>query len=260
MKDKPLLSILIIAYNEEENLPRLFDSLKFLRVPYEVVVVDAFSQDRTVEVARSRGARVFQRKWEGYRKQREYALSLARGRWILFLDADEWLTPKVGEEISRIVEEDGPCDGYRLKRRNVYLGRVQRKTPEKIERLGRRDRMSIAGKYVHERPFIEGKVCDTKHYILHLPYRNLEHHWEKNTRYAYLSALEKFERGRKSTWVDLTIRPILTFFKHYFLQLNFLDGTRGLIYTVSQSWYVFQKYAFLKEMWLTKSSHSDEGQ
>ncbi len=253
------LSVLIIAYNEEDNLPRLLDSLSLIGVPHEVVVVDAFSQDRTVEIARSRGARVYQRRWEGYRKQREFALSLARGRWVLFLDADEWLTPEIAREITRIVERDGPCDGYRLRRRNVYLGKLQRKLPEKIERLGRRENMSISGLYVHERPAIKGRVCTTKHYIMHLPYRDLKHHWEKNTRYAYLSALEKYERGRRAGIVDLTLRPFATFLRHYFLQLNFLDGWRGLVYAVSQSWYVFQKYAFLRELHLRGKDLPDKG-
>ena len=254
------LSVLIIARNEEDNLPRLLESLNLLQVPHEVVVVDAFSQDRTPEIARSHGARVYQREWKGYREQREYALSLARGRWVLFLDADEWLTPEVAREISDIVRRDGPCDGYRLRRRNVYLGKLQRKLPEKIERLGRREKMSISGQYVHERPFIEGRICTTRNYIMHLPYRDLRHHWEKNTRYAYLSALEKYERGRGAGILDLTLRPMATFLKHYFLQLNFLDGWRGLVYSISQSWYVFQKYAFLRELRLRRTDSPDEGQ
>ncbi len=254
------LSVLVITYNEEDNLPRLLESLRLLGVPYEVVVVDSFSQDRTVEIARSHGARVYQREWEGYRKQREYALSLARGRWVLFLDADEWLTPEIAREISGIVERDGPCDGYRVRRRNVYLGKPQRKLTEKIERLGRRDRMAISGRYVHERPMIEGRICTTRNYIMHLPYRSLKHHWEKNTRYAYLSALEKYEKGRKAGIVDLTLRPLATFLKHYFLQLNFLDGWRGLVYAISQSWYVFQKYAFLRELHLKGKESANKGQ
>ncbi len=254
------LSVLVITYNEEDNLPRLLESLRLLRVPHEVVVVDAFSQDGTPEIARSHGAIVYQRRWEGYREQREYALSLARGRWVLFLDADEWLTLEIAREISEIVERDGPCDGYKLRRRNVYLGKLQRKLPEKIERLGRRDRMTISGRYVHERPFIEGRICTTRNHIMHLPYRDLKHHWEKNTRYAYLSALEKYERGRRAGIVDLTLRPLATFLKHYFLQLNFLDGWRGLVYSISQSWYVFQKYAFLMELHMGKGKSPDEGQ
>ncbi len=240
------LSVLVLTKDEEENLPTLLESLKLLPVEYEVVVVDSGSEDGTVEVAKRYGAKVYVREWEGYVKQREYALGLARGEWVLFMDADEWLTEEVAEEIGKAVRE-GRYDGYTVLRRNVYMGKLQRMRGTRLLRLARREKAHISGRYVHETLSVRGEVGHLKGYILHRPYRDLLHHWEKNTRYAVLSAAEKVESGRRASLLDLLFRLPLMFLRYYLLQGAFLDGERGLIYALSQAWYHFQKYALLYE-------------
>ena len=240
------LSVLVLTKDEEENLPRLLESLKHLPVDYEVVVVDSGSGDGTVDVAKNYGARVYVKEWEGYVKQREYALKLARGDWVLFMDADEWLTEEVAGEIGRAVE-GGRYDGYTVLRRNVYMGKLQRMKGTRLLRLARRDRAYISGRYVHETLAVRGKVGHLKGHILHRPYRDLLHHWGKNTHYALLSAEEKVEGGRRASFFDLLFRLPLMFFRYYVLQGAFLDGKRGVIYALSQAWYHFQKYAILYE-------------
>ena len=240
------LSVLVLTKDEEENLPTLLESLKLLPLEYEVVVIDSGSGDNTVGIAKKYGARVFVREWQGYVKQREYALSLARGEWVLFMDADEWLTEEVAGEIVRAVRK-GKHDGYTVLRRNVYMGRLQRMRGTRLLRLARRKKAYISGRYVHESLAVRGKVGHLKGYILHRPYRNLLHHWEKNTHYALLSSMEKVEGGKRASFPDLLLRLPLMFLRYYLLQGAFLDGKRGVIYALSQAWYHFQKYALLYE-------------
>ncbi len=256
--ERPKLSVIILTKNEERNISRALESLKLLEVPYEAIVVDARSDDRTVEIAKELGARVFLREWKGYKEQREYSLTVARGEWILFLDADEWLSEGIAKEISNICR-NSKYDGYKVIRMNYYLGRFMKNTYDKILRLARKDKVRIAGKYVHERIEVDGKYGITKHRILHIPYRNLMHHWEKNTKYAYLSALEKFEAGRRPNILDFTLRLILTFLKHFLIRRAFMEGLPGLIYSISQTWYVFQKYALLYEMYLESNDKRKVG-
>ncbi len=250
------LSVLVLTRDEEDNLPTLLESLKLLPVDYEVVVVDSGSTDRTVEIAKEYGARVFFKEWEGYVKQREYALSLARGEWVLFMDADEWLTPEVAQSIGEAVK-GGEYDAYTVLRRNVYLGKLQRMRGTRLLRLARRDVAVISGKYVHETLSIRsGRIGKLRGYIGHRPYRNLLHHWEKNTKYAALSAREKDEAGKRASFWDLLFRFPLMFLRYYVLQGAFLDGRRGIVYALSQAWYHFQKYALLFEK-ETGASDSD---
>ncbi|NPA80359.1 MAG: glycosyltransferase family 2 protein [Thermotogae bacterium] len=239
------LSVLVLTKDEEENLPRLLESLKLLPVEYEVVVVDSGSTDGTPEIARRYGAKFVVREWRGYVEQRRYALTLARGEWVLFMDADEWITPALAGEIAGAL--DGGYDGYVIPRRNVYLGKLQRMKPTALLRLARKGKVRIRGRYVHEYLEVEGRVGRLKGYIGHRPYRSLLHHWSKNTHYATLSAREKLEAGRGVSWADLLLRFPLMFLRYYILQWAFLDGKRGLIYSLSQAWYHFQKYALLYE-------------
>ncbi|NPB03416.1 MAG: glycosyltransferase family 2 protein [Thermotogae bacterium] len=238
---------MILTKNEESNLPRLLESLKLLNCPHEIVVMDSGSTDSTLQIAKSFGARTYVREWSGYVAQREWAISLARGEWILFLDADEWLTPELASEICQAIMKD-KFAGYIIARRNEYLGRMQRMKPTSLLRLARKGSVRVMGRYVHEYLSVDGHVGRLKGYIGHRPYRSLTHHWEKNGYYAYLSAREKFEDGRRVSFLDLILRPALMFLRYYLLQWAFLDGFRGLIYAFSQAWYHFQKYALLYEM------------
>src|SRR5579862_5426801 len=121
------LSVAIITYNEEENLPH---TLKSVRFADEVVVVDSGSTDRTVEIAKSFGAKVFVEKWKGFAAQKNSAIDKCVGTWVLSLDADEELTGELQAEIGAMLDADAgmtpPVDGYRLRLRHVFLGRWMR--------------------------------------------------------------------------------------------------------------------------------------
>jgi len=237
-----LLDVIVITKNEGDNLPRLFGSLKFLKVPYRVIVFDSFSDDNTVKVSRKMGAEVFLSPWKGYSYQREKALKCSRNPWVLFLDADEELTPELGEEISRVILE-GKAEGFYIKRKNYYLGKLQRSKPTKVLRLARRDKIRITKVPVHEKLEVEGKVLTLKNPLLHHPYKNVLHHWEKNTRYAELFSIY----DRRANFLDIALRFPLNFLKYYILNLGVLDGVEGLIFSLSQAWYHTQKYILLYE-------------
>ncbi len=232
----------MITRNEGSNLPRLFESLNFLKVPYRVIVFDSFSDDNTVEISRKMGAKVFLSPWKGYSYQRDKALRSSENPWVFFLDADEELTPELGEEISRVILEN-KADGFYVKRKNYYMGKLQKSRPTKILRLAKRDKIRITYVPVHEKIEVEGRVLTLKNPLLHHPYRNVIHHWQKNTLYADLFS----HSNRKASFLDIILRFPLNFLKYYLLNLGFLDGVEGLVFSLSQAWYHTQKYIILYE-------------
>jgi len=237
-----LLDVIVITKNEGDNLKRLFGSLKFLKVPFRVIVFDSFSDDDTIEISRRMGAEVFLSPWKGYSYQREKALKYSENPWVLFLDADEELTAEIGEEISRVISED-KADGFYIKRKNYYMGKLQRSKPTKVLRLAKRDKIKITKVPVHEKLEVDGKVLTLKNPILHHQYKNVTHHWWKNIKYAELFS----QTNKRANFFDIALRFPLNFLKYYILNLGILDGFEGLIFSLSQAWYHTQKYILLYE-------------
>lgn len=237
-----LLSVIILTKDEGENIPELIESLKYLRIPFEIIIFDSFSRDETLKIAKKRNAKVFVSPWKGYSYQRYKALKVASYSWVLFLDADERITPELGKEISKVVFEN-KADGFYIKRVNVYMGRVQRMKPTKLLRLAKREKVGITDVPVHEKLIVNGKILTLKNPIIHYPYKNLLHHWQKNTQYAVLFS----SSSKKTGYFQIFFRFPLVFFKYYFLNLAILDGVEGLIFSLSQAWYHVQKYSLLYE-------------
>lgn len=237
-----MLTVVILTKNEENNIAGAILSLKPLKIPYKVLVFDSFSTDRTVEESLKYGAKVFVGKWRGYSEQRLRALKLIDTPWTLFLDADERLTPELCEEISYEIEAE-TADGYFIKRKNYYMGKLQRMLPTKILRLARTDKIDIPYVSVHEKLKIKGRVKTLKNPMIHFPYENLEHQWKKNTNYAKLFAMSSSKDGI----IHIISRMPLIFLRYYFLNLAILDGVEGLIFSLSQAWYHTQKYMLTYE-------------
>ncbi|MEO0186061.1 MAG: glycosyltransferase family 2 protein [candidate division WOR-3 bacterium] len=237
-----LLSVIVLTKDEGENIPDLFESLKYLDIPFEVIIFDSFSWDETLKVAKKRNAKAFVSPWKGYSYQRFKALKVASYPWVLFLDADERITPELGKEISRVVLEN-KADGFYIKRVNVYMGRVQRMRPTKLLRLAKKEKVKITDVPVHEKLVVEGKVLTLKNPMIHYPYKSLLHHWQKNTQYAALFS----GSSKKSGYFQIFFRFPMVFLKYYILNLAILDGVEGLIFSLSQAWYHVQKYALLYE-------------
>jgi len=239
----------IITYNEED---RIEDALKSLEgVVDEIVVVDAFSKDRTPSIVQSYGVRFFQREWDGYASQKNFAISQAKYPWILSIDADERLSEKLKEEIIKIKEGEPDSDGFAFKRKTFYLGKWIKHSgwyPDKKIRLFRKNSAYWEGDFVHEKLVFNGKVKNLEGELLHYSYRNLSDHILRIERYSTLSAQKMDKEGEKSSYFKIFFLPLLTFFRDFILKGGFLDGIHGLIISLFSSYYVFLKFAKLYEI------------
>jgi glycosyltransferase involved in cell wall biosynthesis len=245
----PTISAIVVCFNEERNIG---DCLASLRWCDEIVVVDSFSTDRTVEICRQFTDRVLQRAWAGYRDQKAFAHSQATGEWVLLVDSDERVSPELQNEIGQALEKDRElyC-GYAIPRLVFYLQRWWRRGgwyPDYDVRLFRRDRATWGGKEPHEKIFVDGRVRKLQHPLLHFTYRDIADHLERINRFTSISARELKDGGRRARLSDALLRPAARFFSSYVLKRGFMEGFAGFYVAVTAAVYVFLKYAKLWEL------------
>lgn len=254
------LSVVVITFNEEANLPRTLESVKWAD---EIVVVDSGSTDRTVEIARSYGAKVFIEPWKGFAAQKNSALEKATGDWILSLDADEAVSGGLAAAIQRIMDADEDevrsISGLFVARKNFFLGEWIRHGgfyPDRKLRLFRKSAGLFENRLVHEDIKVQGKTAALDHFfeerdinLVHHAYPTLSSYIEHMDRYSSLGAQMAVEKGRSGfSFLDLVVRPMLTFIYNYFFRFGFLDGREGLLLHLYHSVYVSWKYAKVWEL------------
>lgn len=242
------LSVAIITYNEEEEIRDCLESVKWAD---EIVVVDSFSTDKTLDICRQYTNKVFQHEWSGYSNQKNYAINVTTNPWILILDADERVSERLTKEIKEILDKDLGVDGYYIPRKSYFLGRWIRYGgwyPDYSIRLFRKDKGRFEQREVHESVRINGKTAKLKNHLEHYTYRNLSEYIQRMDRYSTLAAMEMIGEGRRSGPRNILFRPILTFFRMYILKQGFREGIYGLLISVLYSYYTFLKYAKLWEM------------
>jgi glycosyltransferase involved in cell wall biosynthesis len=243
------LSVCIICFNEERNIRRCLESSSWAD---EIFVVDSFSRDRTVEIAREYTKQVFERAWTGYKDQKNYVLSKAHGEWILSLDADEEVSEALREEIQEEIRQPGAKEGYRIPRRSYYQGRWINHSgfyPDRQLRLFKRGLGVWVGGRVHERVDVRGNVGLLKNDLLHYPYQgSISGQLRAVNSFSALLAEDLREKGKRyHSWL-LLLRPPLKFFEVYFLDLGFMDGLAGLIVAVTSAYAMFARYVKLREL------------
>jgi glycosyltransferase involved in cell wall biosynthesis len=237
------LTALVTTFNEEVNLPECLASLAFAD---EIVVVDSFSTDRTIEIARSfPGVRVLQREYFGSAAQKNWGMDRVTTPWLFILDADERVTPELSREIVALLERGPEANHYAVRRRNVFLGRLIRHSgwSDRVVRLLRRGSVRYAKRRVHADLHPQGPTPLLRHPIVHHTARNLEQYLEKQHRYALWGAADAFRQGRKAGPVELGLRPAWRFLRTYVIQAGFLDGRHGLVVCALQAYGVFLKWA-----------------
>jgi glycosyltransferase involved in cell wall biosynthesis len=250
------LTVIILTYNEEPNLPQALRSV--CGWAQQVIVLDSFSTDRTVQIAREFGAEVYQHRFEDYAKQRNHALTLPiRSEWILFLDADEWVPPELQREIAAVIDRNPPEDGFYIKWRFIWMGRWIRRGyyPTWILRLARKGRVRCEERQVNEHLIVDGAVGYLQHDFIHEDRKDLADWIAKHVRYARREADELIKRElrvaqeeidarlfgtqaqrkrwlRRHVWERLPpfVRPWLFFFYRYVLRGGFLDGRAAFVY------------------------------
>ncbi|MGC4117533.1 MAG: glycosyltransferase family 2 protein [Myxococcales bacterium] len=244
----PKLSVIVIAKDEERDLPGCLASVAFAD---EIVVVDAESTDRTREVAQAAGpkVRVVVRPWPGHAAQKAFALSQATGDWVLSLDADERCSQELQEAIPKLVAASD-VDGYLVLFQTWAFGRRQRfggRWSERHLRLFRREKATFPAREIHESAEVAGRIVKVDAPILHHAVRTLDELVEKVNRYSTLGALERFKKGKRFTVLSYFRLP-WGFFKRYVLWLGVLDGWDGYVQARLGATYDFLKVAKLRDL------------
>jgi glycosyltransferase involved in cell wall biosynthesis len=249
-----ILSVVIITHNEEVNIGRTLASVQTLVTDGkgEIIVVDSGSTDRTVEIAKSYGAKVFVEEWKGFAAQKNSAIDKAKGDWILSLDADEELSDGLTKEVEEICHgpaEDGfgSEDGYWLKRQNHFLGRALRHGgfwPDPKLRMFRRGMGRVETRPVHETFQVTGRLGTLYDPLIHHSYPTLADYIDHMNRYSSLGAEMAAAKGHQGfSLLNIIIRPWATFTYNYIFRLGFLDGREGLLLHLYHAVYVSWKYA-----------------
>jgi glycosyltransferase involved in cell wall biosynthesis len=244
----PPLSAIVITLNEEANITPCLESLQWAK---EIVVVDAQSTDDTVVQAQKFTEKIFVRPWEGYAVAKSFALSQCAQDWVLWIDADERVTPELRDEILARLQNNPPEAGFYIPRLANFLGSWIRHGgwyPGYVLRLFRRDQASFSDQKVHEQVTVNGATGKLSNHLLHYTDPTLEHYLTKLNNYTSLSAEDLHRRGKKFNLFDLLFRPLWFFFRMYFLKAGFLDGMHGFVLACFSAVHVTAKYAKLWEM------------
>ena len=241
------VACIVITKNEERNIAGCLASARWAD---ELIVVDAESADRTVELARASGAKVFVQPWPGFGLQKNFGMAQASSDWILILDADERVTEDLRDEVRACLGrwQLGAPLAYRIPRRNFFYGAWVRRAgvyPDYQVRLFRRGCAQYNDVAVHENLLVEGEIGTLTGHLDHYTERRIQDHFKKFGLYTTLAAQEKAKKIRTVSWVDLIFRPLVVFGKTYLLKQGFRDGVQGLIVCVFASMYTFVKYAKL---------------
>lgn len=250
----PSLSAILIAKNEERDLPGCLDSLKGL-VNEIVLVVSDDTSDSTETLARAAGAKVFRRKFDNYALQRQASLDAATGDWCLWIDPDERVTQDLADEIKEALSANPQFVAVDIPFSVRFLGREMRwggLGHESHVRLFRRTKAKFTGGDLHESLLLDGPVGSFQHQILHEPYRDIADYLSKLDRYTDLAAKKRFEAGKRFTIFHHLILP-WEFFARAFLKLGILDGYPGLVWAGLSSFHSWLKYVKLGRMYREKS-------
>jgi len=248
------ISLVMITKNEERNIKKSL--LSVIDLVDEIIILDSGSDDKTVEIAKQFGAVVKERVFDSFTNQKNYALSLAANEWVLHLDADEFVSAELKEEIKQNLENPG-YDAFYLTRNNFFLGRRMKYAglaEEKRLRLAKKSLSKYTGGLIHEELVVNGKTGYMKNTFEHHPYPTLDNFFTKFDQYTALGAMKMYERNKKFHIVDVAFRPIIEFFKRYVFRLGFLDGLEGFVWSVLGAFYVFVKYIKLWQLEKNKKS------
>jgi len=236
------------TFNEEGNIG---DCLSALGFADEILVVDSFSTDRTVEIARRFArARVLQHEYRGNGPQCNWAMDRAAHPWILIVDADERVPPELASEIEALLSRGPRADQYRIRRDDVFFGRVLRHGglgAHGLVRLVRKGTAHYPNRRVHADMETRGRAPALAHRLTHYTYRSFGDYVEKLHRYAEWGAADRFRGGRRAGAGAVAFRPAWRFLRMFVLQAGFLDGAAGLVVCGLQGYCTFLKYARLWE-------------
>lgn len=242
------LSVGIITFNEENRIGKTLDSIKDLAD--EIIIVDSESSDRTVQIAESKGAKIFIEKWKGYGAQKNSVLEKCKGEWVLLIDADEVISVQLKEKIKKIINSEKTSNNvYKIKLRNIAFGREIKfgGWDDYVIRLWKNGVVKISEREVHEKYETTEKIGKIKEKIIHYTYDNIYEFLEKLNRYTTQSAVQYMKERKNAGILKIYSKMLFRFIKMYIFQLGFLDRYEGYLLSKYSSIYTMTKYTKLRE-------------
>lgn len=242
-------SVFIICKNEQKHIKTVLESVKDFD---EIIIVDSGSSDDTLDIAKQYTHKIFIQEWLGFSAQKDFARNLCTNKWVLNLDADEQLSKELKQEIKECIKKDN-IDGLEIKLSSEYMGKFNHKFSKFNTRIRffKKNLGHYPPKLVHESIILRGVTKKAKGYIYEYGSTNLNEQIAKINNYSSLRAKEKFEKNKKPSCIKLIFIFPLAFLKSFIIKRNFLNGKRGFIQSIVNSFYAFLKEAKLFEKNLT---------
>lgn len=242
------VTAIIPTFNEEHNIEAALASVSWAD---EVIVVDSFSTDNTLAIAKEKGARILQREYEHSASQKNWAIPQATNEWIFLLDADERVDDYLKNEIKETLNNtQNTHAAYWIKRRNFFMGAEIKYSGwqgDKVVRLFKRDLCKYEDKSVHAEIICTGTLGLLKGKLVHYTFKDIFHYLEKWDRYTTMSGTDRAKRGEKPTLYHFLVKPAFRFFQDYFIKLGILDGLTGFILCTLSSMSVFMRYLKVRQ-------------
>ncbi len=242
-----MVSIVISAYNEEKNIKECLESLQDFAS--EIIVVDNSSTDKTGEIAKKMGVKVFKQANDPQKidLQKNYGFEKASNEWILSLDADERLTPKLITEIKHEIEKHPKVSGFLIPRKNIIFNKWIRHSlwwPDYQLRLFKKGKGKFLKATVHVPISVSGEIRHLSEPMVHHSYTSISQYVNRmNNIYTDVEVEEIIKSGKKFMWIDAVQLPFSDFFKTFFLQKGYRDGLHGLVLSTLQAFYMFLLFA-----------------
>lgn len=248
---KPKITGLIITLNEEKNIAEVIENINFVD---EIIVIDSYSTDKTVEIAKSyNNVKVFLNKFENFTDQRNLALDYAEHDWILFLDADERLTPELRREIIDTIQQKNTAEAYYFYRKFMFKDKPLHfsgwQTDKNIRLFKKHAASYSKERLVHEILRVKGRTRVMENKLIHYSYLDYPSYKQKMKNYAKLKAKELYMKEVKPGVFHFYIKPAYKFLYTFFIRLGFLDGKRGIIICYLNALGVYYRYPILKKIY-----------
>jgi glycosyltransferase involved in cell wall biosynthesis len=248
------LTVLIITLNEEEHLNALLKDLDFAD---EIIIVDSYSTDKTAEIATSFSkVAFFQNEFTDFSSQRNFAISKAKNDWILFLDADERLTPELKTEIIEVLTNKPRYEAYFFERIFMFENNVLKYSGNQTDKIFRLFNKNFArydeNKLVHEKLIVQGGIGFLKNKLIHYSYASFDDYKKKIILYGKFKAQEKFSKQKKSTLMLKIFHPTYNFLYNYIIRLGVFDGKKGIIICYLNAYSIWVRYQELNRLWKEK--------
>jgi glycosyltransferase involved in cell wall biosynthesis len=250
-KKKIIFSVAVITFNEESNIRECIES--FHDIADEVIVLDSFSTDNTIEIAKQfNKVKIFTNEFKGHIEQKNKAIELCSGMWILSLDADERVSEELKKEILFFLKEmDSKYQGFKIPRLTYHIGKFIRHSgwyPLRRYRFFYKGHAKWTGENPHDFIEISGKGSNFKGDIIHYSFKDLSHQVDTINKFSSIVAYTRFQKKTKAPILKSIYKPFIKFLEIYIFKLGFLDGYAGFIIAISSSYSTFLKFAKLYEL------------